>query len=497
MDTLEIYTSTTAHTITLFWDKPKDAIPHETYTIYMDGSVEGQTDKTHFTVAGLQPDRDYEILVLRDGWEAARCKVRTQRKRRRIVVSAPPFGAIGDGRAMDTAALQAAIDACGPDEEVYLPEGTYLTGALTLHSDMALHLEKGAVLQGSTRPEHYTPRIPSRFEGIERMCYQSLLNLGVLDHASAPNCRNVLIYGQGIIRGGGRALAEQTIEQESAALRGYLAMNPNLVAACENERTIPGRVRGRLINLSNCENVRITGLTLQNGPSWNVHMIYSRHILTDHCTICSQGVWNGDGWDPDSSEDCTLFACHFATGDDMVAIKSGKNPEGNEIGRPTRNIRVFDCDSECGHGIAIGSEISGGIENVAIWDCDIACSDHGIEIKGTPKRGGYVRNVSVRDCVAPRVRIHPVRYNDDGLPAPNPPVFESFKMERLHLTGKCQTREGWEAVTPLEIEGFDTGAYAIRDVGVKEVALPSTATLKLTNCRRITLENIGSRGITE
>ena len=74
----------------------------------------------------------------------------------------------------------------------------------------------------------------------------------------------------------------------------------------------------------NCRDVRITGLTLQNGASWNVHMIYSRNIVTDHCVFRSEGVWNGDGWDPDSSEDCTLFACRFFTGDDAVAIKSNK-----------------------------------------------------------------------------------------------------------------------------------------------------------------------------
>ena len=94
-----------------------------------------------------------------------------------------------------------------------------------------------------------------------------------------------------------------------------------------------------------------------------------------------------------------------ATGDDAVAIKSGKNPEGNEINRPCAHIRVFDCRSDCGHGICIGSEMSGGVEDVQIWDCDLANSLSGIEIKATPKRGGYVRGVTVRDCITPRVML--------------------------------------------------------------------------------------------
>lgn len=69
-------------------------------------------------------------------------------------------------------------------------------------------------------------------------------------------------------------------------------------------------------------------------------------------------MWNGDGWDPNSSTNCTIFACEFCTGDDAVAIKSGKNPEGNIINRPTKHIRVFDCHSGFGHGICIGSEMS-------------------------------------------------------------------------------------------------------------------------------------------
>ena len=95
---------------------------------------------------------------------------------------------------MNTATLQAAIDDCGPDQEVYFPAGVYRTGGLRLHSDMAVHLAKGAVLQGTDDPMDYLPKIESRFEGAHQMCYQSLLNLGELHADAGPNCRNVLIY---------------------------------------------------------------------------------------------------------------------------------------------------------------------------------------------------------------------------------------------------------------------------------------------------------------
>lgn len=140
------------------------------------------------------------------------------------------------------------------------------------------------------------------------------MNLGTLDHAAGANCENVVIRGKGTIASGGRELAEKIIADEQEHLKDYLAEHAALVAECENERTIPGRVRPRLINMSNCRNVWVHGLTLKNGASWNQHMIYSDNITTDHCRFVSEGVWNGDGWDPDSSTNCTLFACEFATG---------------------------------------------------------------------------------------------------------------------------------------------------------------------------------------
>lgn len=471
-DTLSFYT--TADTAVLWWEKPAAAAARQTYEIILDGKTVGTEDKTHTVIHGLIPRTEHTVTVqmpLPEGsLPLGRITFCMPQAKHRIDVTAAPYCASGDGRTMNTAALQKAIDDCGPDSAVYLPAGTYVTGALRLHSDMELYLEKDAVLKGSARPEDYLPRIHSRFEGIEMECYQSLLNLGELDHTAGPNCKNVIIQGEGTICGGGKELALTTIESERERLKDYLAANAALIATCENSDTIPGRVRGRLINLSNCSNVRISGLTLADGASWNVHMIYSDHILTDHCTFKSTGIWNGDGWDPDSSEHCTIFGCLFFTGDDSVAIKSGKNPEGNLINRPTRAIRIFDCRSAFGHGLCMGSEISGGIEDVKIWDCDLENSMVGIEIKGTRKRGGYVRDIQVRDCIVPCLLAHSVGYNDDGVPAPEPPVFERLHYERVTITGRSLDQE-WTDCRAIELRGFDADRHRIQDVTFKDVTI--------------------------
>lgn len=389
--------------------------------------------------------------------------------KRRIDITKEPYLAVSGQ--VCTEMLQKALDDCDADSTVYLPHGVYLSGALNMHSNTSLYLEKGAVLQGTEDPDDYGPRILSRFEGTERMCYRSLLNLGTLDHAADPNCSNILIYGHGEIRGGGYALAVNCADIERASLQDYLASHPEEVASCENANTIPFRCRGRLINMSNCKNIRITGLTLGYGPSWNIHMIYSRNIVTDHCLIQSDGVWNGDGWDPDSSENCTIYACTFKTGDDAVAIKSGKNPEGCQISRPARHIRIFDCISEYGHGICIGSEMSGGVEDVVITDCSLAKTECGIEIKTTKKRGGYVRNISAARCLTSHVQIHSVSFNDDGISASSLPILEDFHFFDLRITGRYYgADEKWYDCSSIVIQGLDA-AHPVKNCIFKNTGI--------------------------
>lgn len=479
----------TPTTLTVFWEPFRKGKATPVYTVTLNQQKSIRTSKTHVTFENVQPDTEYTVR-LQCGEQEKTHQVRTMRSLRPIDVTKTPYGVKGDGVTLNTEALQKALDDCGRNEEVYLPAGVYLTGALRLHSGMALHLAEGAILQGTENPQDYLPKIWSRFEGTEMECYQSLLNLGELRHAEGPNCSDVLIYGQGTIAGGGQALALNVIESERERLKEYIASLGDKVKECENENTIPGRARGRLINLSNAEHVRITGLTLQNGASWNVHMTYSGNIVTDHCVFRSQGVWNGDGWDVDSSDDCTLFASEFYTGDDSVAIKSGKNPEGNQIGRPTRRVRIFDCISHAGLGIAVGSEMSGGVEDVWVWDCDLRDSLYGVQIKGTKKRGGYVRNVRVTDCVLPRFLICAVLYNDDGEGAPVPPVFSDMCCERVHFT--CWARNYWEPelheMACIDLSGFDVPGYEASNVRFVDCTAERQGIVQMKYCRNVSLD---------
>ena len=455
--------------IVLYWDRAKEFVKGYSYCVYYNGKI-AYTEKTHFSICNLKetPFIEMSVRLVDENKmlvrEYEKEKIYLPNPKKRIDVTKSPYFAVGDGKTLNTEKLQRALSDCKPNECVYVPEGIFLTGGLDVHSNTEIYLEKGAVLQGTENPSDYLPKIKSRFEGIERTCYRSLINMGELDASSGYNCKNVIIRGHGAILGGGKALMENVIITESG--RPYSS-----IYELDEDQQNAKRIRGRLINISNTQNVVIYGIEAGMGPAWNIHMIYSDNIVTAGCYIHSEEVNNGDGWNPDSSTNCTLFNCDFKTRDDMVAIKSGKNPEGNVINRPSNNIRVFDCRSFMGHGIALGSEMSGGISDVYIWDCDIETSRCGLEIKATKKRGGYIKNVFVNNCKSSIIAIRSVGYNDDGIPAITPPSFENYYFEDVSVTGVYTLHTGEKRkCAPIIVCGFD-GVYNAKNISFKNVKI--------------------------
>jgi polygalacturonase len=484
--------------ITIWWDKEWDTEEVPVYRILCNGRCVGETGKTHFSMTGLPSETAYQVRVEQikpvEKMVGEICVI-TGKEKRRIDVTKSPYNAVGDGKTLNTYALQRAFDDCGENECVYIPEGVFLSGALNMHSDMELYLEKGAVLQGTEEVEDYLPKRWSRFEGIEMMCYSSLLNMGELDHTAGYHCKNVVIRGGGVVSGGGQVLCDKIIATERELLKDFLAENAEYVKTCENEKTIPGRARPRLVNISNCQNVVLANVTFQYGPAWNVHFVYSENILTYGCKIISQGVWNGDGWNPDSSENCTIFDTEFYTHDDSIAIKSGKNPQGNIINRPTRNVRIFDCHGR--NGISIGSEMSGGIEGVYIWDCNFTVAYGGFSIKITEKRGGYVRGIKVKDSAFTNVRILSVPWNNDGESAPTPPIVENIELKNVELSCvRTIAITGQRIPLPaLTLVGIDNENYYLRNIvidglriGKHDLGEPQQVVIK--NVKGITLKNV-------
>jgi exo-poly-alpha-galacturonosidase len=453
--------------VTLVWEKPAGR-SGDSFKVLRDGVVVATTAKTHFTVPALVPERDYVFTV----WTSAADKpalasnalaVRTPAKE--PVVSVLDHGAVGDGMTLDTRALQSAIDACPAGGVVRVPKGVYLSGALYLKSDMTLEIAKDAVLKGSADPKDYLPFNRNRFEGWEMETHASLLNAGRLDRAGPAHVRNLSIRGEGTISGGGKKLHEAVLGQYAKRIDGL-------------------RARGRLILLMNAENVEISGLSLEESSSWTLHYIYSENVSLHGLKIRSR-VHNGDGIDPDSSKNSYIFDCTFDTDDDCIAIKSGKNPEGNVVNRPTEGVRIFDCNFIQGHGISIGSEMSGGVRDVLVEDCVAGALWHGLQIKGTKDRGGFVENVTVRNCDLQQITVYTeLNYNNDGEGAPVQPFFRNFSFTDIDLT-KADPKK-----PAIVVNGFPAEGHRTRNVRFENIQLPAGARVKIDRVEDLVLSNV-------
>ncbi len=493
--------------VTVYWKKAKSIKCEYYYLIYLNNKVVDKVYKTHYTFNNLTQNTAYdvkiEIYVSNKLVKTYLGSVTTKLNPNTIDVTKSPYNAVGDGKTLNTKAIQNAINDCKKGERVYIPKGVFLTGALDLHSDMELYVENGATLQGTTNELDYLPKVNSRFEGYEMQCYRSLINIGTMTREKVYNCKNVIIRGGGTISGGSYLLAENIIEREKKALTEYIKSLGDKIKSYDSLDAIPGRARGRLLGVSNTKNLILSDIRFENGPSWTTHFIYSKNIVTQNCYIYSRPVHNGDGWNPDSSENCVIFGTSFETGDNCVAIKSGKNPEGNIINRPTVNVCIFDCVINSGGGFAIGSEMSGGVKNVYLWDVDSLKGLLGVRIKAPTVRGGYIKNVEVLDSKLCDISITTKYFcNLDGESAKVPTAFENFYFENIYLTGVSHVYYNMRSANgdmdkvlttemkyrpAISIVGPDNDGNEIKNVTIKDCTVLKR---KIVNPQIFELDNI-------
>ncbi|MGH9404945.1 MAG: glycoside hydrolase family 28 protein [Terriglobia bacterium] len=304
------------------------------------------------------------------------------------------YGAAGDGKRKDTRAILAAIGACAKSGggTVFFPSGKYLTGAIELQSDLDLHLDSGAMLLGSDDPADYpvySSAWPDGSKIISSLIYGDRLN-------------HVSVTGRGTIDGQGKAW---WVREWLASPRHRVRIPAMSDAARAAETANVRYGRPRLIHFSNCTDVLIEGLTLTNSPFWTVHPMFCEYVTISGVTILNPVPSpNTDGIDPESSREVHISDCHIDVGDDCIAIKSGKDALGRQVGRPCENITITNLTTVHGHaGVAIGSEMSGGVRNISISNCVFQGTDRGIRIKTQRGRGGVVEGVAASNIVMQEV----------------------------------------------------------------------------------------------
>jgi polygalacturonase len=297
------------------------------------------------------------------------------------------YGAKPDGKTVNTAALQNAIDAAakaGKGVVVFAP-GVYLSGALFLKSNMELRLDEGAEIRGVQDLAAY-PIMQTRVAGIEMKWPAALLN--VYEQS------NVRLSGKGTVDGDGKIWWDlywkmRREEYEPKGLRWAVDYD------CR---------RPRLIQVYKSKGVDLLGLTLKRPGFWTVHICYSERVRVDGLTIRNNTDGKGpstDGIDIDSSADVLVTHCDIECNDDAICLKAGRDADGLRVNRPTEKVRIVDNVVRGGAaGVTIGSETSGGIRHIEVDGLTVMSAvPAGILFKSASTRGGTIEDIVIRNVI--------------------------------------------------------------------------------------------------
>jgi polygalacturonase len=351
------------------------------------------------------------------------------------------YGAKPGGTVDCRKAINNAIDACtnAGGGRVVVPAGEFLTGAIKLKSNVNLHVSKGATLKFSIDPKAYLPIVHTRWEGME------LMHISPLIYAFEQT--NIAITGEGTLDGQGKSFFwkwhgnpnyggdPKVVSQRPARAKLYEMMDKGIPVA---ERIFgEGQyLRPQFIQPYRCKNVLIEGVKIIDSPMWEVHPVLCENVTVRKLNIASHGP-NNDGCNPESCRDVLVEDCFFDTGDDCIAIKSGRNNDGRRLNAPSENIIIRNCTMKDGHGgITVGSEISGGVRNVFAHDCKLDSADlwTALRVKNNASRGGKLENFYFRNITVGQVSraVVEIDFNyEEGAKGEHTPVVRNYVVEDL------------------------------------------------------------------
>jgi polygalacturonase len=387
------------------------------------------------------------------------------------------FGAAGDGKTLETKAINSAIDACTKSGggTVYLPPGSYLTGTIQIKSHVSLELDAGATILGSENPDDYPPMENPWPGDNERAKWISPLIYAV-------DAENITLTGRGTIDGQGAIWWKRVrLNNPSKYPPGPQTDEDRAEAAKLNNG------RPNLIRLLRCKDVVIERVNIRNSPAWDIHPLLCDQLRVEGVSIKNPGTMahNTDGINPESCSNVQILNCRIDTGDDGITLKSGINESGRKMARPCENITIANCVVYHAHGgVTIGSEMSGGVRNVTVTNCVFQGTDVGIRMKSQRGRGGVVEGISVSNIVMQDVPT-PISissfYSGGDKPDEVHPVNEGTPTFRNMLFSNITARGAKNA-------GAITGLRekSIEDVTFSNVHIDAQSGFKITNAAGVT-----------
>lgn len=385
----------------------------------------------------------------------------------------------------NTDAIHAAITACNQagGGRVVVPAGEWLTGAIHLKSQVNLHVAEGATLRWTFDLTKY-PVVFTRWEGVECMNYSPFIY--------AFDQENIAITGQGTLDGGADWDTWWDWNKKSDQEKKQKADRDELIRMGENNVPVAQRVFGpghflrpSFIQPYKCRNILIEGVKIIRSPMWEITPVLSRNITVRGVSIDSHGP-NNDGCDPESCTDVLIEDTLFDTGDDCIAIKSGRNNDGRRVNVPTENVVIRNCIMKDGHGgVVLGSECTGGIRNVFVENCvmDSPDLDRALRFKNNAVRGGILENVYMRNVKIGRVGEAVLTIDllyEEGAKGDFKPIVRNVELDNVTSTDSPRV---------LFIRGFD-GAV-IDDIRIRNSTFKGvTATEVVTHTGSISFQNV-------
>ena len=499
--------------VNILWNRASllDTGDFDRYIVYNGNAKIAEITTLGYTVNNLEANTEYTFKVSAvdaKGKELASDTVTvTTKSAPTKILNVLDYGAKGDGTTIDTYAIQKAINDCPENGVVWLPEGhTFYSGALFLKSNMTFKVD--GIILGSIDPKDY-PRWVTKWEGWRKTeqsakdwanttdtlpenhkTHASLINAGKYDEGvysmTGPyNVENLVICGDGQINANGFALAFNEGPNASYSSEPWTKYDYPVKDAS---------MRGRAITIQNAKNVYIKDILVAYSPSWTVHTINCNNITFDGMEVVSQGngnvgkgtdvktcghIPNGDGIDPESCTHVNMFNVLFSTGDDAVAMKTGRNKEGNELNKPNAYVRITDCTSSWSlGGFGTGSENAGGAHDLLFQNIKAEnVRFYGIWLKTTEARGGVTENVQIRDMNV-KVANAAVCMNHDypsstTNPANEKPVLRNVTIENV-------TSEG--TTNGISVSGLSSSQ--IKDVKIRNYrnTMSNSVPSPLKNC---------------
>jgi polygalacturonase len=355
------------------------------------------------------------------------------------------FGAKGDGKADDTAAFDRAIAACAASAggRVVVPAGTWSVGSVRLRSNVELHLERDATLVFSDDPSLY-PEVLTRYEGIE--CVNRA------PPVYAFGAVNLALTGDGVLDASKTSAWNRGADREGV-------LEPLVAGGVRpEERRVTGRLRTSFVQFYRCANVLVQGVTLRGASFWQLHPVLCEGVVIDGVTTRVSGP-NTDGCDPESCRRVVIRNCTFASGDDNIALKSGRDEDGRRLAAPCEDVVILHCQAEGRYGfLCLGSEMTGGIRNVYAYDNWTFGRGVGeaLWIKSNSRRGGFVegiymdgfRGTGFRNAVV----VVTAHYDDQN--GAYPPHFGAMELSHFEVS---------DAPRLFDVDGASIGAMSVRN----------------------------------